>query len=152
MISRKLREVAKMLTEVQRILGGRRVLGRINSTLDLDNRIRDGLPVESLIALAQNLSVSSVMLASEIGITPTTYRRRRRRAHLSKNESEILSRTAHIVVLGSKIFGSAKMTWEWLNAPNAGWKGIPPLKLLNTELGGREVEAVIGRRLHGAYD
>jgi putative toxin-antitoxin system antitoxin component (TIGR02293 family) len=141
-----------MLTGVQQILGGRRTLGRIDSALALDNRIRAGLPIEALIAFAKNVGVSSTKLAADIGIAPTTYRRRCRRACLSKSESEILTRTAHIVVLGGDVFGSAQATWKWLKTPNASWAGVQPLDLLKTELGGRQVEAVIGRRLYGAYD
>jgi len=142
----------KLIANTKGLLGGKGPLKRVQSTLDLDRCVRSGLRFSALQSFARHINLTPARLAGEIGIAPATYDRRRRQSQLNREESEVLSRVARVVALGCELFGSAQATWRWLEQPNPAWQNSRPLDLLQTELGGREVEAVIGRRLRGAYD
>ncbi len=134
------------------VLGGKRTVGRLRSSLDLHDRVLAGLPFGALSALGVALDLSPAKLALALGIAPATYDRRRRSKRLDSGESEIVSRLARILVLGKELFGSVAGTWKWLGRANRAFEGARPIELLQTESGGREVEAAIGRRLYGGYD
>lgn len=138
---------------IAKTLGGKRLLGNVRSSLDLHEHVKAGLPFQALKALAGHVKLSTSKVAVLIGMAPATYDRRRRgEKPLTATESETLSRVARILVLGTNVFGSTEDTWNWLLKKNKGFDGERPIDLLRTEPGGREVEAIIGRRLYGGYD
>lgn len=140
------------VTEMGTVLGGKRTVGHLRSSLDLHGRVIEGFPFGTLSALGVSLNLSPAKLALALGIAPATYDRRRRSKRLDSAESEIVSRLARILVLGKELFGSVGGTWKWLGRANRAFEGAKPIELLQTESGGREVEAAIGRRLYGGYD
>jgi len=144
--------IVEPITEMGMVLGGKRTVGRLRSSLDLHDRVVEGFPFGALRALGASLDLSPAKLALALGIAPATYDRRRRSKRLASAESEIVSRLARILVLGKELFGSAGGTWKWLVRSNRAFDGARPIELLQTESGGREVAAAIGRRLYGGYD
>jgi putative toxin-antitoxin system antitoxin component (TIGR02293 family) len=47
--------------------------------------------------------------------------------------------------------GSEEKAARWLHTPNRALGGNLPLELLDTDLGSRQVEEVLGRIEHGVY-
>jgi putative toxin-antitoxin system antitoxin component (TIGR02293 family) len=139
------------MAEIAKLLGGKHVVGKLRSPIDLHRRVSLGLPFGALVAVGEHLDLSPARLAGAIGLPPATYSRRRRSARLAKPESEILARIARTMVLGKRALRSFAATRRWLERPNPGFQGTRPLELLTTEDGGREVEAGLGRLFYGGY-
>lgn len=51
----------------------------------------------------------------------------------------------------SEVLGSRERALRWLNSPNRACGGQSPLALLETDLGCKQVEDILGRIVHGVY-
>jgi putative toxin-antitoxin system antitoxin component (TIGR02293 family) len=60
-------------------------------------------------------------------------------------------RIARVMARAENVLGSPERATAWLNRPNRALGDAVPLDLLGTDLGAREVEAVLGRIEHGVY-
>jgi putative toxin-antitoxin system antitoxin component (TIGR02293 family) len=49
------------------------------------------------------------------------------------------------------VFGERAKASRWLHNPNRALGGVSPLSLLDTDLGTREVEQILGRIEYGVY-
>ena len=56
-----------------------------------------------------------------------------------------------IMIRAVEVLGSREEASRWLHAPNPALGGQTPLELLDTDLGSRQVEDVLGRIEHGVY-
>jgi putative toxin-antitoxin system antitoxin component (TIGR02293 family) len=62
-----------------------------------------------------------------------------------------LVRFARIATFASDVLGDDAKASRWLQRPNRALSGRQPLSLLDTDLGAREVEAILGRIEHGVF-
>lgn len=60
-------------------------------------------------------------------------------------------RSARIAALACEVLGDPEKAARWLRQPNRALAGRAPLSLLDTELGAREVEAVLRRIEYGVF-
>jgi putative toxin-antitoxin system antitoxin component (TIGR02293 family) len=126
-------------------------LGLARSTPQLIEAVKAGLPVATFTALARHLRVSEAELAAVVGLSATTLARRKGRGELAPDESEHVLRIAALVDRALRVFDDADDTAAWFTAPNVSLGQATPLALADTELGAREVEALLGRIEHGVY-
>ena len=123
------------------------------ATLPLDaavKAVRHGLPAGAFNDLARVLSLSSGVLARKLGIpTRTLSRKRERGVRLSTELSEKLVRTARIQMLARKVFTTDVAVSEWLALPAPALHGAAPIDMIDTEMGAREVEALIQGIVYG---
>lgn len=118
--------------------------------LALVRKIRDGLSFRHLERLGEVLDLPWAIVCPLVGLSPRTLERRRRGGRLSPAESDRLLTTARLIGLAERLFeGDRQRTRTWLLAPQAAFAGATPLDLASTEVGAREVEALIGRLEHG---
>jgi putative toxin-antitoxin system antitoxin component (TIGR02293 family) len=145
--------MVKNLRDVVGVLGGPEALeaGRIRSFFDFDRVIREGIPVRAFRHAVAELGGSESAVATAIGIPRTTLHRRKATGRLGFAESERVVRLGVIAALGKQVFGSTAAAGRWLGRPNRALGGRIPLELLRTDVGGRQVEAVLGRALFGGY-
>jgi putative toxin-antitoxin system antitoxin component (TIGR02293 family) len=140
------------IDRVLRVLGGSSVLGKgIHRPEDLRNRVRQGLPYDSLEHLLRQFRVSLDKLERTLALSERTRARRKRSGTLSATESDRLYRTARILSLTAEALGDAGKASRWLEAPNRSLGNQKPLELLDTEIGARAVEDAIGRIEHGIF-
>lgn len=138
--------------ETAKILGGSRALGhRVGSYADLIRLIRDGLPYRCLEALSTLLKWPRTSLCSVLHIPERTIARRKSEARLRASESDCLVRLAHVVAHAIRVLGSAEKAAHWMETPNRALGQATPLSLLDTEIGVRQVESVLGRIEFGVY-
>lgn len=71
-------------------------------------------------------------------------------AMLKMDEADGLARLLRVLDAARRVFGDDALADEWLRAPNPALGGIP-MHMARTDLGGREVEAVLGRIEHGVF-
>jgi putative toxin-antitoxin system antitoxin component (TIGR02293 family) len=134
-------------------LGGERLLGArlIRSELDFDVLIHEGVPVAALEHMIGALVATQRAILDGLGIAPSTVRRRKRgeKRRLGLVESERTVRLGRIAAIGNDILGSVPAVGQWLLRPNLALAGAEPISLLQTDVGAREVEAVLIRALLG---
>jgi putative toxin-antitoxin system antitoxin component (TIGR02293 family) len=70
---------------------------------------------------------------------------------LKVEEGDALARLLRIVTQARAVFGDAALADEWLRSANPALGGGVPIRMARTDLGGREVEAVLGRIAHGVF-
>ena len=143
-----------ILDDTVEVLGGPAVFGHaVRSNRDLDLCIREGLPVSALRYTIEALGESESAIVSGIGMSRSTLTRRKRNGtgRLGLTESERTVRLGRIAAMGRVVLGSTAAAGRWLLKPNKALGGAVPLSLLQTDVGAREVEAVLGRALHGGY-
>jgi putative toxin-antitoxin system antitoxin component (TIGR02293 family) len=136
---------------VEAVGGTRAWKGPIKNESDVVNRLRSGLPYSVLEALAHDFQLELRELARILDIPWTTLMRRRRAKHFQPDESDRLYRLAHIAALAADVLEDKARGSRWLRKPNRALGGVVPLQLLDTEVGARQVETVLGRIEHGVY-
>jgi putative toxin-antitoxin system antitoxin component (TIGR02293 family) len=137
------------------VLGGEATLGQrpIRTDRDLDTLIHEGLPVAALDHAIAVLGATQRAILDGVGIARSTVRRRKggKGQRLDLVESERTIRLGRIASLGNEALGSWTAVGLWLQKPNRALGGVEPISLLQTDVGAREVEAVLTRALLGGY-
>jgi putative toxin-antitoxin system antitoxin component (TIGR02293 family) len=134
------------LRAVARELGGRRTLGRIPATdHDLREAIRKGFPPAVVEALMRASGLTLKELAAALDLSTRSLQRRRSSGRLARFESDRLYRLARIVALTEQTLGDHPRAVRWLKRANRALGGSSPLAAIDTELGARQVENVLGR-------
>ena len=136
---------------VAEVLGG---LGRRKASvtdLALADAVRDGLPVSALDRLIADGVVSEQEMEAHFIPRRTLYARRQK-GTLSREQSDLVVRLARIQAMADEVFGDRQKVHRWLRKPNGALGSQVPLALLDTEEGGRVVEAVLGRIAHGIVE
>jgi len=131
-------------------LGGKETLGRVPaSEHDMREAIREGFPPAVVEKLMRAAGLTLKELASALDLSPRSLQRRRRSGRLARYESDRLYRLARIVALVDQFTGAHEKAIRWLKRPNHTLGGISPLGALDTELGARQVENILGRIAYG---
>lgn len=138
---------------IAKVLGGRKVLGKaVKKADDLAQLVRKGLPASSVTALAEKLDMSNNVLSRKLGIPQRTLTRRlSQRSRLTTAESDRTVRFARVYASAVEMIGDEDKAVEWLRTPNRALGGERPLDQLDTDLGAREVEDILGRIAYGVY-
>ena len=131
-------------------LGGKQTLGRtLASEGDLREAIREGFPPAVVEELMRASGLTLKELATALDLSPRSLQRRRRSGRLARYESDRLYRLARIIALANEFIGDHERAIRWLKRPNRALGGIPPIEALDTELGARQVENILGRIAYG---
>jgi putative toxin-antitoxin system antitoxin component (TIGR02293 family) len=141
------------VAEITDVLGGPKVFKR-KLAFDTDLRVmtREGLPVKTLPALAQELSIELKALAKVVGISDRTLSRRLASgSRLSAEESDRTMRVARVFAKTKDTFGTAEKASRWLQSPNRALGGDVPLELLDTDAGAQSVQTILLRIDYGVY-
>jgi putative toxin-antitoxin system antitoxin component (TIGR02293 family) len=138
------------LRAVTKELGGRRALGRVPATdRELREAIREGFPPMVVEALMHASGLTLKELADALDLSTRSLQRRRRSGRLARFESDRLYRLARIVALAQQSLGDRGRAVRWLKRSNQALGGSSPLAAVDTELGARQVENVLGRIAFG---
>jgi putative toxin-antitoxin system antitoxin component (TIGR02293 family) len=119
--------------------------------LDLISRVRRGLPVSALVELAKDMGEPVETMAATLGIAPRTLARRKLSRVLDPHESERVARVAAILERATHVLGTADKARAWLKKENRALAGVTPLSLMDTDMGARAVDDVLGRIEHGVF-
>jgi putative toxin-antitoxin system antitoxin component (TIGR02293 family) len=142
-----------MVNELQAVveeLGGEQALGRaLSSDRDMCDAIREGFPPTVVGQLMRSSGLTLKELAEALDLSPRSLQRRRRTGRLARYESDRLYRLARIVALANEYLGDHERALRWLKRPNRALGGIAPVSAVDTELGARQVENVLGRIAYG---
>jgi putative toxin-antitoxin system antitoxin component (TIGR02293 family) len=130
-------------------LGGEVGVGRtVRTSEDLSAAIREGFPQAAVNALTST-GLSLQEIASSLDLSLRSLQRRKSQGRLARYESDRLYRLARLVSLAAHFLGDHKIAIDWLKRPNHALGGVAPLGIVDTELGARQVENVLGRIGYG---
>ena len=131
-------------------LGGAAALGRTLATEDdLRSAIREGFPNEVVGSVMDSAGLTLKELSRSLNLSPRSLQRRGHQGHLARHESDRIYRLARTVALAKHYIGGKDSAARWLRRPNRALGGSAPLDLMDTELGARTVENVLGRIAYG---
>ncbi len=141
------------VSAIAELLGGKKVLRKdVETTSQLVELTRAGLPVDILNTLAAELAIARVVVAKVLGISERTLSRRVTiHARLTAEESDRMVRLARVLALAKETLGDMEKSGRWLQTPNRALEGDRPFDLLDTDAGVRSVEQVLGRISYGVY-
>lgn len=131
-------------------LGGERTLGRhLASDRDLREAIREGFRPAVVEELMRASGLTLKELANALDLSPRSLQRHRSSGRLARYESDRLYRLARIVAIANEYLGDRELALRWLKRPNRALGGIAPVAAIDTELGARQVENILGRIAYG---
>jgi putative toxin-antitoxin system antitoxin component (TIGR02293 family) len=141
--------MANDLRAVVKELGGARTLGRpLGTDSDLREAIREGFPHAVLQNVMRASGLTLEELASALDLSSRSLQRRRR-GRLARFESDRLYRMARLMALARQTLGDGGRAVRWLKRANRALGGVAPLAAIDTELGARQVENILGRIAYG---
>ena len=141
---------ATVIKEIERKLGGARVLGtEVRSQADLARLVQHRLPLAVLKGLSQAGLTDREIEA--LVIPQRTRRHRTQKAQpLTVDESDRAVRLLRILTLAERTFEDAEKANRWLRKNLAELGGNTPLATAQTETGARVVESILGKIAWGA--
>lgn len=130
-------------TKIADIMGGEKVLnGPIRSLFDLEQAVEVGLPKMALKNVANFMSTAKTLYPFIYRVVPEgTYKRRR--THLSLEESERTERLARVIATALHVWDDSDKAKIFLASPHPFFKNRPPIEVAFTELGARQVEELL---------
>lgn len=114
-------------------------------------RVRDGLSFMEFTVVRRMLDLTEDRLGDLIGIPKATLHRRKKAGHLDRSESDRLVRYSRLFQRAVMALGGEQEAREWLRTPAIAFHNETPLDYADTEVGAREVEALLGRIEHGVF-
>lgn len=133
-------------------LGGRKTLRTdIRSDFDLATAATQGIPAEAAYRVLESGLLEADELFQLVIPRRTFERRRDDKQALTVAESDRLLRVVRVIVRAVEALGDAAKARKWLRMSNRSLRGSQPLSLLETDIGARMVERVLGRIEHGVY-
>ena len=131
-------------------LGGKKVFKRRIANVDeLRATVKAGLPYASLEALMNKFGLDRREAAEALHLPQRTIARRKKEQRLQADESDRLLRFARVGAQAEDTLGSEEKAVQWLRRPNRALGNQAPLELLDTDIGAKQVEDVLGRIEHG---
>jgi putative toxin-antitoxin system antitoxin component (TIGR02293 family) len=115
-------------------------------------QVKSGLSYRAIERFQKASRLSMERIARVVEIPSRTLARRKAAGRLTKAESERLLRLSLVFDKAVGLFeGDVSAAGAWLERPSKALGGESPLSLVETEIGAREVEDLIGRLEHGVF-
>lgn len=131
-------------------LGGKRVLKRdVENDFDLVEVIEGGLPLAAVDAVIRDGTLSAGEVYDLVLPRRTFSHRKAKGQLLTAEESDRLTRAVRVATRAEEAIGNAEKAARWLRKPNRALFGKRPLDLLESDVGTRIVEQVLGRIEYG---
>ena len=114
--------------------------------------IQQGLAFEELEAFQQQSQLPVAAIHRILLLPPRTWQRRKSEGRLKVFESDRLWRLMRLFGKATELFeGNVSAASAWFQQPVEGLGGCTPIEMVETEVGAREVEELIGRLEHGVF-
>jgi len=114
--------------------------------------VEQGITFSALERLHRNVGLSLEELGELVQISRRTMARRKQEGRFLPEESDRLLRAARLFAKALELFdGNSEESLAWLTASQPALGGAVPLTVARTEVGAREVLALIDRLQQGVY-
>ena len=144
------KENARYLQTLLEILSGDSGLYRsVEDSLELHQRVREGLPFESFESLRSHLDSTQSEMADLLLISLKTIQRRKTGGTYQYINDP--ARVARVFARASVLFGDEEKALLWLRSPLPALGGRLPWDYLDTDIGVERLEDLLGRIAHGVF-
>ena len=116
--------------------------------LGLVDAVREGLPVRVVDEVLGTGRLTAAEL-DRLALPRKTLAHRRALGRLSAEQSDRLVRVLRVVREAEETFANPEKAHRWLRRPTSALADHAPLDLLDTDVGARRVETLLGRIAHG---
>jgi putative toxin-antitoxin system antitoxin component (TIGR02293 family) len=124
----------------------------LTNTLRLDlSRVESGVPLATISEFVASSGIPLKDIYDVVIPARTLKHRRDRKEPLSRDESDKLARLVRIYDHAVKVFGEPERALLWLNRPKHRFDERTPVQMLQTDLGGRQVEEMLGQIEYGMF-
>lgn len=113
--------------------------------------LNTGFVIAELEVLRASFDLPMEQLARLLGISKATLHRRKAAGRLDPVESDRVLRFARLMGHAIEVLETEENARGWLTSPQQGLGGAVPCEYACTEVGAREVEALLGRIAYGVY-
>lgn len=137
------------VAQMNHLLGGEAVTGRLRSEGDVVSLARRGVPTRAVDHFLETIGFAFNAVEPAVMPKRTFDRRKRADEPLTPTESDRLLRLVRLVAQACETFGDPAATREWLGRGNRQLGGSAPIDMADTDEGARAVEALLGRIDHG---
>jgi putative toxin-antitoxin system antitoxin component (TIGR02293 family) len=110
--------------------------------------IRQGLSIDLVDDVLADGRLTAVEL-DRLALPRKTLAHRRTLGRLTAEQSDRLARILRVIEQAERAFGDATKAHTWMRRPTSALADHAPLDLLDTDIGAREVENLLGRIEHG---
>ena len=115
-------------------------------------RIVAGIPARAALAFKGTLGLNNDQLGALLGLSRrSVIRLVPGKSLLPAVAGDRLYRSARLFSLALDVFEDNAAATEWLKSPQRALGNAIPLELATTDIGARDVEALLGRIEHGVY-
>lgn len=134
------------------VLGGQKSFeGKVRTWLDLHRNIELGVFYRAFDAVRDRYGIENKTLTLILAVPNRTLARRKTEGRFRPEESDRLVRLGRIGALAERTLGNSTRAARWLQRPNRALASETPLSQLDTDIGSRQVEALLLRIAHGVY-
>lgn len=125
---------------------------RYSDAFDILEQVYAGFHYEAFEQLQANCGLQTKQLAGWVRITSSTLARRHKQGHFSAEESDRLLRFSRVFGKALALFdGDFDKTRAWFSTPAPALAHRAPQAIIETDVGAREIENLIGRLEHGVF-
>lgn len=122
----------------------------LRSESELDRVLREGLQVSVLKGLRDSWGLTIMELAGSLAIPKSTLMRMMEAGkRMSAADSDRVYRLASILAQAEECLGDRTAAKVWMRQTNHALGGFTPLRAIETAIGTRQVEQVLGRIAYG---
>jgi putative toxin-antitoxin system antitoxin component (TIGR02293 family) len=118
--------------------------------LDLTH-IEAGVPLKALTDFSTTSGIPMKDIYDVVIPARTLKHRRERKQSLTRDESDKLARLVRVFDYALKVFGEKTKALSWFNSPKRRFNGRAPVAMVQTEIGGRLVEEMLGQIDYGIF-
>ncbi len=137
---------------IENLLGGYEVIGHtIQTEMDLYELGKKGIPKKSLVALAQNIHMSTRAITNILHITERTLQRKKDLDLINESLSEHIIQIAEVYSRGNDVFDTIEDFQVWITASNTALGNKKPIELLSSRYGAQLVLDELGRIEYGVF-
>jgi len=123
---------------------------RLSNPIEIVKRVEEGFRFQALERFQKNTQFPTNDLAEVVAIKLRTLHRRKEQGRLAPDESDRLLRVSRVFAKALELFeGDSSAARRWFYTPAKALGGERPIALARTDLGSREVDALIDRLEHG---
>jgi putative toxin-antitoxin system antitoxin component (TIGR02293 family) len=125
------------------------VVGELGGQDAVGRPVHSGFPHAAVEGLLESSGLTLKEMASSLDLSLRSLQRRKSQGRLARYESDRLYRLARLLALAEYFLGDRQAAIDWLRRPNRVLGGRAPLSVVDTELGARQVENILGRIGYG---
>lgn len=113
-------------------------------------KVRAGIPYTELKKFQASSGLTVERIASVTGLPRRTLLRRKGHK-LNREESQALVRLERLYAIAFDVFEDEALAKAWLQRPNPDLAWKSPLEFVDTDVGARQVEHLMGQIEHGVF-